>query len=116
MPSKTLFCVFLFFGALFSGCLNQQQSEEKYPGEGRSYIVLITSNGFKPASLKVLNGASVKWINQDSEPHDVVFLDEESQLLEQGESWEKLFYETGYYGYEDSIYLRYANLSVVEGE
>jgi hypothetical protein len=44
----------------------------------------------------------------------VVFLDEESPLLERGDGFEKLFYETGFYGYEDSIYSRYANLTVVE--
>ena len=61
----------------------------------------IANFSFTPARLTVKLGEAVRWTNQDSVQHNVVFDDGKlsSPLLAQGQSWTHTFAQEGTYSY-----------------
>ena len=65
--------------------------------------VHITATGFSPAVLVVTLGSSVVFTNDDSQSHDVVFVDGESAILQKEGTYQRTFSQEGVYSYVDGI-------------
>ncbi len=59
----------------------------------------IKSHAFSPKRLVVTPGTVVKWTNNEKSKHMVVFGTEQSDVLQQGSTFEKRFDEPGEYNY-----------------
>jgi plastocyanin len=78
-------------------------------GAGPSGITVKIENfSYNPNPVTVPAGATVKWINHDVVPHDVVSQDKsfKSKLLEKDEYFSYLFSKPGTYHYTCSIHPR----------
>ena len=67
--------------------------------------VRIKNLAFDPADITVKAGSTVRWVNQDSVPHRVVFVDgADSTVLAATQSWSRKFDEAGTYDYTCTIH------------
>jgi len=95
------------------GC-TQQATETATDGEQPAqqkavksdYAVKIEGNAFNPVALEVDVGESVKWTNNDAEPHSVSFQDETilDDRINQGENTVAIFNEAGTFSYKCKIH------------
>ena len=68
--------------------------------------ITIKNFAFDPASITVKVGSTVRWVNQDSVPHRIVFADKSisSVLLAASQSASQKFDQPGIYNYICSIH------------
>lgn len=67
--------------------------------------ILIKNFAFDPASITVKVGSTVRWVNQDSVPHRIVFADgADSTVLAGMQSWSRKFDQAGTYDYNCTIH------------
>lgn len=80
----------IFFSLLLMVMACGQSKQPEYTPQ--KHVVEIKDMKFQPAELKVNEGDTVIWINQDIVAHDVTEKDKAwaSPVLNAGESWEKV--------------------------
>ncbi len=62
--------------------------------------VSMIDNEFEPAANEVTVGSTVTWVHDGAEQHNVIFDDgTESELLDNGQTYERTFDEAGEYPY-----------------
>jgi plastocyanin len=71
---------------------------------GQIVEVRMEGFAFKPDSVTIASGDTVKWTNMDSAGHDVSGTDFKSSLLQKGDSYEHQFTKSGTYDYVCSIH------------
>ncbi len=81
--------------------------------------VSIESMEFQPETLRIERGSTVTWTNQDAVQHDITpdqvgTFFEQSQLLNEGESYSVVFSEPGTYTYHCSPHPHMTGTIVVE--
>lgn len=66
--------------------------------------ISITSTGFSPATLTVVTGSSVTWMNNDSTSHSITSTDGsiKSGTIASGSSYSKSFTSAGTFSYFDA--------------
>ena len=79
--------------------------------------VNITSTAFKPATVKIATGDSVKWTNKDTKTHQVVSNSGAfaSTILGPGKSYSHRFDTAGTYRYHDALHPSLTGKVVVSG-
>jgi len=78
--------------------------EPQPAGEGKIVEVAIQNFAFKPASVTISTGDTVRWTNMDSAAHTVRGPSFDSGVLENGGTYEFLFTKPGIYNYNCSIH------------
>lgn len=77
--------------------------------------ILIKNFAFDPASITVKVGSTVRWVNQDSVPHRIVFADgADSTVLAGMQSWSRKFDQAGTYDYACTIHPTMLGTVIVE--
>jgi amicyanin len=77
--------------------------------------ILIKNFAFDPASITVKAGSTVRWVNQDSVPHRIVFADgADSTVLAGMQSWSRKFDQAGTYDYACTIHPTMLGTVIVE--
>jgi len=77
--------------------------------------ILIKNFAFDPASITVKVGSTVRWVNQDSVPHRIVFADgADSTVLAGMQSWSRKFDQAGTYDYACTIHPDMLGTVIVE--
>jgi len=77
--------------------------------------ILIKNFAFDPASMTVTVGSTVRWVNQDSVPHRILFTDgADSTILAPMQSWSRKFDRTGTYDYSCTIHPTMQGTIIVE--
>lgn len=71
---------------------------------GQIVDVIIQNFAFKPESVKIFVGDTVKWTNMDSADHAVSGTIFTSGIISKGQNYEYMFTEPGAYNYECSIH------------
>jgi len=70
---------------------------------------------FDPASVTVKVGSTVRWVNQDSVPHRILFADGTySQVLAPTDSWSRKIDQAGTYDYACTIHPTMLGTVIVE--
>jgi amicyanin len=70
---------------------------------------------FDPASIRVKVGSTVRWVNQDSVPHRILFTDgADSTVLAGSQSWSRKFDVAGTYDYACTIHPAMQGTVIVE--
>ena len=99
-----LLIVFLIFAVLISGCTGQKTVTNTTTTTmiEKPNTVLIKGFAFNPATLTVAKGTTVTWMNMDTATHNVVSTgnDFSSETLNNGQSYEHTFNETGTFEYK----------------
>lgn len=72
--------------------------------EGKIVEVDIQNSSFNPHSVEILTGYTVRWTNKDSIAHTVTGPTFNSEVLENGDTYEFLFTDAGTYNYKCSIH------------
>ena len=100
-----------------------QDSSGSQSQSDRAVVVQITSEGFMPATIKVLQGSQVTWVNTDNKTHkiasnphpthsDVKGL--ESPDLGTGASYTHTFDQKGSFGYHNHLNVTRLGTVIVE--
>ncbi len=77
--------------------------------------ILIKNFVFEPARMTVKVGSTVRWVNQDSVPHRIVFTDgADSTILAPMQSWSRKFDRAGTYDYSCTIHPTMQGTVIVE--
>ena len=77
--------------------------------------ILIKNFAFDPASITVKVGSTVRWVNQDSVPHRILFADgADSTVLAGSQSWSRKFDQDGTYDYACTIHPTMQGIVIVE--
>jgi amicyanin len=77
--------------------------------------IRIKNFAFDPASIKVKVGSTVRWVNQDSGPHRILFTDgADSTVLAGSQSWSRKFDVAGTYDYACTIHPAMQGTVIVE--
>jgi amicyanin len=77
--------------------------------------IRITNFVFDPASIRVKVGSTVRWVNQDSVPHRILFTDgADSTVLAGSQSWSRKFDVAGTYDYACTIHPAMQGTVIVE--
>jgi len=77
--------------------------------------ILIKNFAFDSASITVKVGSTVRWVNQDSVPHRIVFADgADSTVLAGMQSWSRKFDQAGTYDYACTIHPTMQGTVIVE--
>jgi plastocyanin len=77
--------------------------------------IRIKNFAFDPASITVKVGSTVRWVNQDSVPHRILFTDgADSNVLAGMQSWSRKFDQAGTYDYACTIHLTMQGTVIVE--
>ena len=71
---------------------------------GQIVEVKMEDFSFKPDSVSISSGDTVKWTNMDSAGHDVLGTDFKSSMLQKGDSYEHQFTKSGAYDYVCSVH------------
>jgi plastocyanin len=71
---------------------------------GETFEVSIDNFAFDPASVTISTGDTVRWTNMDSADHTATGSTFDSGVLEEGDSYEFMFTETGTFEYYCSIH------------
>ena len=75
----------------------------------------IKNFAFDPASMTVRVGSTVRWVNQDSVPHRILFTDgADSTILAPMQSWSRKFDRAGTYDYSCTIHPTMQGTIIVE--
>lgn len=77
-------------------------------------IVSSDDDGFSPAIIKVKSGTKVTWTNNDSLSHIINFTNEESEVLNAGEMFNKTFSGTGTFDYDCGIHSNMRGIVIVK--
>jgi plastocyanin len=78
--------------------------------------ILIKNFAFNPANITVKVGSTVRWVNQDSVPHRIMFTDGTySQVLASMDSWSRKIDLEGTYDYVCTIHPDMHGTVIVEG-
>lgn len=72
--------------------------------QGKIVEVKIQNSAFNPASVTIITGDTVRWTNKDSIAHTVRGPGFDSEVLEEGDTYEYLFTDAGTYNYNCSIH------------
>lgn len=77
--------------------------------------IRIKNFAFDPASITVKVGSTVRWVNQDSVPHRILFTDgADSNVLAGMQSWSRKFDQAGTYDYACTIHPTMQGTVIVE--
>jgi len=77
--------------------------------------IRIKNFAFDPASIRVKVGSTVRWVNQDSVPHRILFTDgADSTVLAGSQSWSRKFDVAGTYDYACTIHPAMQGTVIVE--
>ena len=77
--------------------------------------IRIKNFAFDPASIRVKVGSTVRWVNQDSVPHRILFTDgADSTVLAGSQSWSRKFDVAGTYDYTCTIHPAMQGTVIVE--
>jgi amicyanin len=77
--------------------------------------IRIKNLAFDPASITVKMGSTVRWVNQDSVPHRILFADgADSTVLAGSQSWSRKFDQDGTYDYACTIHPTMQGIVIVE--
>jgi len=77
--------------------------------------IRIKKLAFDPANITVKVGSTVRWVNQDSVPHRIMFADGTySQTLAASDSWSRKIDSVGTYNYICSIHPEMHGTVIVE--
>jgi OOP family OmpA-OmpF porin len=77
--------------------------------------IRIKNFAFDPARIKVKVGSTVRWVNQDSVPHRILFADgADSTVLAPSQSWSRKFDQAGTYDYACTIHPSMQGTVIVE--
>ena len=84
--------------------------------EKADLTVTISAGKFIPADLMAKAGDTVKWINKDSQAHEIHADDDafESSTLEPGQSFSQKFKAPGDFGYHDHLHEEIKGMIMVE--
>jgi len=75
----------------------------------------IKNFAFDPPSMTVKVGSTVRWVNQDSVPHRILFTDgADSTILAPMQSWSRKFDRAGTYDYSCTIHPTMQGTIIVE--
>lgn len=101
-----LFIVFLILAVLISGCTGQKTETKPDTMTEKPNSVLIKGFAFDPATITVVKGTTVTWMNMDSAPHNVVATGNafSSETLKNGQSYEHTFNDIGTFEYKCGIH------------
>ncbi len=95
---KIIILLLLAVVILVSGCV-QQQNQEPQPGANQTNTIIIKNFAFDPPTITVSAGTVVKWVNEDSAPHNIKSDSFNSANFNNGESFEFKFNNKGTYDY-----------------
>lgn len=90
--------------AFVAGCVPAAEEQASATEAPESATIDIVGSAFVPDVATIKRGGEVTWINRDNAEHKIVFEDEESPVLEKGESWTKTFSKTGEERYSCGIH------------
>jgi amicyanin len=77
--------------------------------------IRIKNFAFDPSSIRVKVGSTVRWVNQDSVPHRILFTDgADSTVLAGSQSWSRKFDLAGTYDYACTIHPAMQGTVIVE--
>ncbi|HUW85315.1 MAG TPA: cupredoxin family copper-binding protein [Methanoregula sp.] len=77
--------------------------------------IRIKNFAFDPASITVKAGSTVRWVNQDSVPHRILFADNvDSNVLAAQQSYSRKFDQAGTYDYSCTIHPTMQGTVIVE--
>ena len=77
--------------------------------------IRIKNFAFDPASITVKVGSTVRWVNQDSDPHRILFADgADSTVLAATQSFSRKFDQAGTYDYACTIHPTMHGTVIVE--
>ncbi len=84
-------------------------------GAAEPYTVVLKSFAFAPATLRVPVGASVRWLNRDEEPHNVLNLEGKfhSNAMDTDEAFSYVFTAPGTYHYICTIHHQMSGVIIV---
>jgi plastocyanin len=100
---------------LLAGAIAERGRTEKAPSS--PVEVKIDNFAFEPATLTVVAGTTVKWVNHDDIPHTVVSEDKStfrSRALDTDESFSYTFSKPGTYPYFCSIHPKMTATVIVQ--
>lgn len=80
------------------------QESEPTSAEPEAQAVIIQGRAFHPENLTIVAGTPVTWTHEGSSRHKIRFGSEESQALNYGDSYTKVFSEPGDFPYECGIH------------
>ena len=68
-------------------------------------VISIQNGTFNPSTLTIKSGTNVQWINNDNAKHQIMSDSGsfQSNVLNQGDSYNFFFDKTGIYGYHDAL-------------
>jgi plastocyanin len=87
-----------------TGIATNAQGNGDISNSGKIVDVTIQNFAFKPESVKIFVGDTVKWTNMDSADHTVSGTIFTSGIIATGQNYEYMFTEPGVYNYECSIH------------
>jgi plastocyanin len=83
--------------------------------------ITIKNFAFTPRTITVKMGSTVRWENQDSSPHRIIFIDKDGQdtsldssVLSSTQAWSQIFYKPGTYPYYCKIHPEMTGTVIVE--
>jgi amicyanin len=77
--------------------------------------IRIKNFAFDTASITVKVGSTVRWVNQDSVPHRILFVEgADSRVLAPSQSWSNKFDKAGTYDYACTIHPAMQGIVIVE--
>ena len=77
--------------------------------------IRIKNFAFDPASITVKVGSTVRWVNQDSVPHRILFADgADSTILAPSQSWSRKIDKAGTFDYSCTIHPTMQGTVIVE--
>jgi plastocyanin len=104
MRNILILLLLVFFVVLLTGIATNAQGNGGISSSGKIVDVTIQNFAFKPESVKIFGGDTVKWTNMDSADHTVSGTIFTSGIISTGQSYEYMFTEPGVYNYECSIH------------
>ena len=111
--NKTILVVIITIVILIGGYFLYQSNYSNYSPttnnpdpslNNETTVVVIKNFSFAPVQLNIKAGTTVKWINEDSAPHEVNSETFNSETLNTGDSFEFKFTQNGTYDYFCSLH------------
>jgi len=104
MRNVLILFLLVFFVVSLTGIATNAQGNGDISNSGKIVDVTIQNFAFKPESVKIFVGDTVKWTNMDSADHTVSGTIFTSGIIATGQNYEYMFTEPGVYNYECSIH------------
>ncbi len=104
MKNVLILLLLVFFVVSLIGIAMSAQGNGGISSSGQIVDVIIQNFAFKPESVKIFVGDTVKWTNMDSADHAVSGTIFTSGIISKGQNYEYMFTEPGAYNYECSIH------------